>query len=211
MRVNTGKEREARKGRQARERSRPTKALAQRSLTITKPSKIMVVRCDRGRCTAQKGPPPPSRCTTARPARCACPDRDHRQGRARRPFQRTHARPRRRARVRAAARAGTRATSWVDDQVTPVQQPASVSAKVGEGEPAPGRFRELAVVGAHLAEGAAEGSVVNHSSVGQHELVVYAIARRGGDDRRGRPGRAPRSRRDRALPRVPHRRPQSAR
>ncbi len=71
-------------------------------------------------------------------------------------------------------------TTWVNDQVQLASTPASVSAKVGEGERVAGPVPQLAVVGAHLAEGAAEGNVVNHSSVGQHEVVVYAIARRGG-------------------------------
>lgn len=76
---------------------------------------------------------------------------------------------------------GAHATAtWVDDQVEASSTPAGISARVGEGEHVPGPIPHIAIVGAHLAEGAAEGSVVNHSSVGQRELVVYAIARRGG-------------------------------
>ncbi|MGP0101072.1 MAG: hypothetical protein ACLPUT_05545 [Solirubrobacteraceae bacterium] len=76
---------------------------------------------------------------------------------------------------------GAHATStWVDDQVQVSATPASVSAKVGEGERVAGATPRIAIVGARLAEGTAEGSVVNHSTVGQRELVVYAIARRAG-------------------------------
>ena len=71
-------------------------------------------------------------------------------------------------------------STWVDDQVQVSGTPASVSAKVGEGERVTEAVPHIAIVGAHLTEGRAEGSVVNHSAVGQHELVVYAIARRGG-------------------------------
>lgn len=76
---------------------------------------------------------------------------------------------------------GAHATStWVDDQVQVSATPASVSAKVGEGERVAGAIPRIVIAGAHLSEGTAEGSVVNHSLVGQRELVVYAIARRAG-------------------------------
>jgi hypothetical protein len=71
-------------------------------------------------------------------------------------------------------------TTWVNDQVQVSSTPASVSARVGQGERVAGPVPQIAVVGAHLVEGTAEGSVVNHSSIGQRELVVYAIARRAG-------------------------------
>jgi len=76
-------------------------------------------------------------------------------------------------------------TTWIDDQVPSVGAPKGVSAEVGEGEPVTGAPPSLAVQGAHLVRGEksgpeAEGSVVNHSSVAQRELVVYALARRGG-------------------------------
>ncbi len=75
---------------------------------------------------------------------------------------------------------GAHATAtWVDDQVQVSTTPTSVSAKVGEGERVTGAIPHIAVNGAHLAEGAAEGRVVNNSPVGQRELVVYAVARRG--------------------------------
>jgi hypothetical protein len=71
-------------------------------------------------------------------------------------------------------------STWVDDQVQAFATPASVTAEVGEGERVREAIPAIAIVGAHLSEGEAEGSVVNHSNVGQRELVVYAIARRGG-------------------------------
>jgi len=71
-------------------------------------------------------------------------------------------------------------TTWVDDQVQTSATPASVSAKVGEGERVIQAIPRLAIENAHLSEGAAEGSVVNRSHVSQHEVVVYATARRGG-------------------------------
>jgi hypothetical protein len=70
--------------------------------------------------------------------------------------------------------------TWIDDQVQATGVPASVSAKVGEGTPASAAVPQLSVVGAHLSETQAEGNVVNHSGVAQQELVVYAVARRGG-------------------------------
>jgi hypothetical protein len=70
--------------------------------------------------------------------------------------------------------------TWIDDQVQATGTPASVSAKVGEGTPVSGSIPQLSVVGAHLSESEAEGSLVNHSAVAQQELVVDAVARRGG-------------------------------
>lgn len=71
-------------------------------------------------------------------------------------------------------------STWVDDQVQASGVPASVTARIGEGERTTAAIPRLTIEGAHLAEGQAEGSVVNHSTVGQRELVLYAIARRGG-------------------------------
>ncbi len=76
-------------------------------------------------------------------------------------------------------------TTWIDDQVQATGTPAGVSAKVGEGAPASGAIPQLSVDGAHLSEAQAggaeaEGTVVNHSTVAQQELVVYALARRAG-------------------------------
>jgi hypothetical protein len=72
--------------------------------------------------------------------------------------------------------------TWVDDQVTTSGggAPASVSAIVGEGTPASGAAPRITLGAAHLSEGGAEGTVSNHSSTTQSELVVYALARRGG-------------------------------
>lgn len=75
--------------------------------------------------------------------------------------------------------------TWIDDQATTVAA-RKVSAKVGEGvrvanvEPA-----QLGVQGVHMTEDpsgsfAAEGTVVNHTHTEQDELVIYAVARRGG-------------------------------
>lgn len=71
--------------------------------------------------------------------------------------------------------------TWVDDQVqSSGGAPASLAAEVGEGTPASGAIPQITVSGAHLTEGGAEGSVTNRSEVTQDELVVDAIARRGG-------------------------------
>jgi hypothetical protein len=70
--------------------------------------------------------------------------------------------------------------TWVDDQVQATGVPASVSARVGEGTPLTGTIPALTVQHSHVSEGETEGSVVNHSQVGQQELVVYALARRAG-------------------------------
>jgi hypothetical protein len=75
-------------------------------------------------------------------------------------------------------------TTWVDDQIPAAGNPASVTAKVGEGTPAPGTVPRLSVAGAHLtgesSSGAeVEGEVVNHSATAQQDVIVYALARRG--------------------------------
>lgn len=69
--------------------------------------------------------------------------------------------------------------TWIDDQVQ-ATAPASVTAKVGEGAPASGAVPQLRLEGTHLSEAQAEGNLVNHSPVSQQELVVDAVARRGG-------------------------------
>ncbi|HEV3046368.1 MAG TPA: hypothetical protein VGY13_03310 [Solirubrobacteraceae bacterium] len=80
------------------------------------------------------------------------------------------------------AQIGAHATVlWVDDQVQASSTPASVSAKVGEGERGKAASTAaLAVSGVHLSEGGAEGSLVNHGSAAQHEVILDAVARRGG-------------------------------
>jgi hypothetical protein len=76
--------------------------------------------------------------------------------------------------------------TWIDDQIQPSGgTPASVSVKLGEGRPSTGAIPKLSVAGAHLfddpASGpSAEGTVANHSSVTQQELVVYGLAVRAG-------------------------------
>ncbi len=75
---------------------------------------------------------------------------------------------------------------WVDDQVQAAGgTAASVSARVGEVSSAPGATPRLSVRGVQLHEDpvnglGAQGELVNESSVAQRELVVYAIARKGG-------------------------------
>jgi hypothetical protein len=71
-------------------------------------------------------------------------------------------------------------STWVDDQVQASDVATSVSAKVGEGERVNGAMPQLTVTGTHVAEGAIEGSVVNHSPSEQREVVVYAVARQAG-------------------------------
>lgn len=71
-------------------------------------------------------------------------------------------------------------TTWIDDQVQTSAIPVSVSARVGEGERVTAAIPHLTIAAVHLAEGEAEGSVVNHSQISQRELVLYALARRAG-------------------------------
>jgi hypothetical protein len=75
--------------------------------------------------------------------------------------------------------------TWIDDQIQAGGIPASVGARIGEAPPARSPIPQLSVAGAHQFEDptsgpGAEGTIVNHSAVGQQELVVYAVARRGG-------------------------------
>jgi hypothetical protein len=73
-------------------------------------------------------------------------------------------------------------TVWVDDQVQATAAAASASALVGEAKTVT-RIPKITVTGAHLSEEAGSqvesGSVANASSVGQQDLVVYAVARKG--------------------------------
>jgi hypothetical protein len=79
-----------------------------------------------------------------------------------------------------------RETVWVDDQIpTSAGTATKVSARVGEAQSAGAATPQLSVQGTHAVEepgsGAGEaGTVVNHSRVAQQKLVVYAVARRGG-------------------------------
>jgi hypothetical protein len=74
---------------------------------------------------------------------------------------------------------------WVDDQVTLTGDPGAASAKVGDGKPAAAAAAGV-VIGSHKLESEAgggevvTGTVANRSGGEQHELAVYAVARRGG-------------------------------
>jgi hypothetical protein len=70
--------------------------------------------------------------------------------------------------------------TWIDDQVQTTGVAAGASAVVGEGGTVSAQLPDISVQGASVQEGSAEGTVVNHSAVAQRELVVYAVARRGG-------------------------------
>ena len=75
--------------------------------------------------------------------------------------------------------------TWIDDQVQASQAPASVSATIGQASAAAGPLPRLTVEGGRLFEEGStglgiEGTLVNRSPVTQQELVVYALARRGG-------------------------------
>jgi hypothetical protein len=76
-------------------------------------------------------------------------------------------------------------TMWIDDQIEAAGVPASVSARVGEGEPVTGAIPTLSVQGAHLLNDEAsgfedEGTLANRSTIPQREPVLYAVARRAG-------------------------------
>jgi hypothetical protein len=74
---------------------------------------------------------------------------------------------------------------WIDDQVQASGSGLRASAEVGEAPVADTPAPRLTIAGGHTVEDptsgpGAEGSVVNHSTVAQSELVVYAVARREG-------------------------------
>jgi hypothetical protein len=69
--------------------------------------------------------------------------------------------------------------TWIDDQIQ-ASGAVSVGAEVGEGKPVSGTLPKLTLHEAQLSEGSAEGTVSNGSQTPQSELVIYAIARRGG-------------------------------
>lgn len=76
---------------------------------------------------------------------------------------------------------GAHATiTWVQDQVATSSPPASVTATVGAGERVSEPPPRLEVTGVRLNEGEVEGSLVNHTQTSEHEIVLYALARRGG-------------------------------
>jgi hypothetical protein len=73
---------------------------------------------------------------------------------------------------------------WVDDQLTLVGRASAVTATVGEGKSSTGALPKI-TLGSHRLEREPSGEVLtgtvnNGSSVTQHELVVYAVATRGG-------------------------------
>jgi hypothetical protein len=75
--------------------------------------------------------------------------------------------------------------TWIDDQVQASGAPARVSARVGEGQPVTGPAPSVSVAGVHVIEDptsglGAEGNVLNRSTSGHPETVVYALARRAG-------------------------------
>ncbi len=74
---------------------------------------------------------------------------------------------------------------WVDDQLPATVEPKQVRTTVGEGKPATGAVPEVQVANwriEHEPGGVAlvAGTVANRSNVVQHELVVTALAARGG-------------------------------
>ncbi len=74
---------------------------------------------------------------------------------------------------------------WVNDQIQATATPKQVQATVGEGKPASGAVPKIQVASwkiEHEPGGVAlvAGTVANHSKVPQHELVVTALAERGG-------------------------------
>lgn len=75
--------------------------------------------------------------------------------------------------------------AWVDDQLPATGQPAVVSALVGQAPTAAGQVPQIGVQGAHSIEDPSRGigtsaKISNHSRVAQQNLVVFAVARRGG-------------------------------
>ena len=76
-------------------------------------------------------------------------------------------------------------TVWVNDQVTPTAKPTAVAAKVGGGKGAPKRVPRLKAIGVKLSSSStglqARGRVRNDSKVEQRDLVLYGVARKGGD------------------------------
>lgn len=73
---------------------------------------------------------------------------------------------------------------WIDDQLQ-APSAASVAARVGEGTPASGQSPRLTIAETHLASespgsSTLEGAVRNPSTTAQPELVIDAVARRGG-------------------------------
>ncbi len=73
--------------------------------------------------------------------------------------------------------------TWIDDQVQATGTPASASAEAGEAQATPGPAPRIRLSGVHATEApevGVAGTVHDESSVAQHGLVVYGLARRGG-------------------------------
>jgi len=78
-----------------------------------------------------------------------------------------------------------RTAVWIDDQIQAAAPAKSVQAIAGEGRPAPGAAPKVLVAGSRLEHepgGIAfvAGTVANRSSTDQREVVVTALADRGG-------------------------------
>jgi hypothetical protein len=74
---------------------------------------------------------------------------------------------------------------WVHDQVIPMGKPAKVDVTVGEAKPLPNDIPEIVVSPPKLNRDPVSGlevtgTVTNKSDVEQNNLVLYAIARKGG-------------------------------
>ena len=75
--------------------------------------------------------------------------------------------------------------AWVDDQLPATGKPTAVSAVLGQAPTLAGAMPQIEVQGAHLIEDPTRGigasaRVSNRSRVAQQNLVVFALARRGG-------------------------------
>jgi hypothetical protein len=75
--------------------------------------------------------------------------------------------------------------SWVDDQLPASGKPAAVSALVGQAPAAAGGAPQIGIQGIHVIEDPSRGigtsaRLSNHSRIAQQNLVVFAVARRGG-------------------------------
>jgi hypothetical protein len=75
--------------------------------------------------------------------------------------------------------------TWIDDQIQGSGQGLKGTVRAGEAPAVDGPIPRITIAGAHLIEDpssgpGAEGAVVNHSSVEQSELVVYAVVRHAG-------------------------------